>query len=739
MTQQTPKSHSAQTLAPFFPMMCFRLLLCLLMISAFSALGQNAKFVNVFIGTEGTGHTFPGPSMPFGMVQPGPDNRDFGWNHTSGYQYKDTTLLGFSQTRFSGTGINEMGDILLLPINPKKEKRKNAYFKNSETGRVGYYALTKKDNVKAELTCSERVAFHQYTFPEKKGKVYVDFQHGLRFIFDEKNPLGLVLKSDIKLENNHTISGYCHTKNWVERKYFFTLIFDHNFTKSTLLEKKEHEMAPKYMLHFNLSKTKVLKVKIALSTVSVEGARQNMAVEIPHWDFRKVYRQNRKTWEKYLGRIDIEAPLKQKEIFFTALYHLFLQPSNIADVYGKYRGVDDRIAMSPDRSYYSTLSIWDIYRGAFPLLQLLAPEKVNGIIQSMLLHHKAKGFLPIWTAWGQDNYCMIGNHAISMILSAFENGFTGFSAEEALKAMVETSTRSHINSDWELYNKFGYYPFDKMDNEAVSRTLESGFDDWCVAQMAKKLGKKELEAEFTRRAGYFVHLFDAETGFFRGKDSNGNWRTPFNPLLATSPMNNPGDYTEANAWQYFWTPAQYDVPGLKQLLGGEQKFTQKLDAFFTTEAVSPNKFLGQEAMIGQYAHGNEPSHHIIYLYTFSNTPKKGQEYLHQVIDKFHNNTPDGMIGNDDCGQMSAWYILSNLGFYPVNPANGTFVLGSPQVKKATISVGKNKKWIIKAPGLSPQAIYHEKQFLNGKLLNQPWITYRDIMQGGTLTFEMITK
>jgi predicted alpha-1,2-mannosidase len=713
--------------------------LTLLLFFCTTAIAQHSKYVNVFIGTEGTGHTFPGPSMPFGMVQPGPDNRDFGWNYTSGYQFKDTMLLGFSQTRFSGTGINEMGDVMLLPINPKKEKQKNTYYKNSEVGKVGYYAVLKKDEVKVELTCTERVAFHRYTFPEKEGQVLVDLQHGLRFVYDENNPKELVITSDVIIENNTTISGYCSTQNWVNRKYFFTVTFSQPFAHSTLLHSEENKKAPKYLLDFSELNNKQLKVKIALSPVSVEGAKRNMQTEIPHWDFEKVYQYNLKTWENYLSRITIEASQKQKEIFYTSLYHLFLQPSNIADVDGKYRGVNDTIATAPNKAYYSTLSIWDIYRGAFPLLQIIAPEKIDGIVQSMLMHHKAKGFLPIWTAWGQDNYCMIGNHAIPMIFTAYKNGFTGFDAKEALKAMVETSTKSHINSDWELYNQYGYYPFDKLDNEAVSRTLESGYDDWCVAQMAKQLKQQATEKIFTKRANYYRNIFDTATQFFRGKDTKGNWRTPFNPLMATSPLNNPGDYTEANAWQYFWTPAQYDVKGVTALLGGKEKFTQKLNQFFTTETENSNKFLGQEAMIGQYAHGNEPSHHIIYLYAYSNEPKTGQRYIHKVINDFHNNTPDGMIGNDDCGQMSAWYILSTLGFYPVNPVNGEFVLGSPQVKKAIIHLPKKQLFIIRANNFSEKSMYHEIRFLNGNTIKQPFITYQNIMKGGTLTFEMTAQ
>jgi predicted alpha-1,2-mannosidase len=566
--------------------------------------------------------------------------------------------------------------------------------------------------------------------------VLIDLQHGLRFIFNENTAPGLVLESEVKIENNQTISGYCSTQNWVKRKYFFTLTFDQPFLIPQLLDKKENEKALKYNLEFNLNEDKTLQVKIALSTVSVEGAKLNLKTEIPNWDFNRVLSKNKMAWDNYLNRIDIEAPTKQKEIFYTSLYHLFLQPSNIADVDGNYRGANNKISNASNKEYYSTLSIWDIYRAAFPLLQILAPEKINGIVNTLLIHHKAAGFLPIWTAWGQDNYCMIGNHAIPMILSAYQNGFEGFSRQDALSAMVETSTKSHINSNWELYNQYGYYPFDKIDNEAISRTLESGYDDWCVATMANKLGNKVVADSFYKRAKYYQNVFDKESKFFRGKDTQGNWRTPFDPLQTTSPLNNPGDYTEANAWQYFWTPAQHDVFGLEKLLGSNENFTKKLNAFFNTDANNPNKFLGQEAMIGQYAHGNEPSHHILYLYAFTNEPKTGQKYIHKVINEFHNNTPNGMIGNDDCGQMSAWYILSTLGFYPINPANSEFILGSPQVKKARIHLSNGKTFKVEANNFSDQAIYNERRTWNEKLRQSPFITFQEIMQGGTLIFEM---
>ncbi|MCX6281589.1 MAG: GH92 family glycosyl hydrolase [Bacteroidetes bacterium] len=696
---------------------------------------NNSNFVNVFIGTDGTGHTFPGPSMPFGMVQPGPDNQAEDWNHTCGYQYRDTLLAGFSQTRLSGTGISELGDILLLPyVQTQPENLRFQYFKDSEKANPGYYTLTKKDRVKVELTCTERVAFHRYTYPLEDVLLLVDLQHGLRFLTDS-----LVLDSDVKIEDSQTISGYCHNKNWVERRYFFVLKTSKPFTKPELLPRAGKENAPKYILTFKLDKTKVLLVKVSLSTVDVGGAKLNLQTEMPGWDFDLAHENAAKAWNRYLGRIDIEADNHTKEIFYTSLYHFLLQPSNIADLDGRYRGADDKIEVAPNKEYYSTLSIWDIYRGAFPLLGIIVPEKINGIVNSLLLHHKAAGFLPIWAAWGKDNYCMIGNHAIPMILFAYNNGFRGFDPAEALTAMEETSTKNHINSDWELYNKYGYYPFDKLSNESVSRTLESGYDDWCVASMAKELGDKVMTDKFFRRASYYKNLYDPASRLFRGRDTQGNFRSPFDPLAATSPMNNPGDYTEANAWQYFWTPAQYDVEGIISLLGGKEAFTKQLDDFFTIEAKNPDKFLGQEAMIGQYAHGNEPDHHVIYLYAYSTRPETGQKYIHRIITQFHKNTPDGMIGNDDCGQMSAWYILSSLGFFPVNPASSEFVLGAPQIRKSTIHLANGRNFIVEAKALSTQNIFVEKTMLNGKTLQAAFIKYEQIIKGGNLIFEMTDK
>jgi predicted alpha-1,2-mannosidase len=699
---------------------------CTIRVCVFAQVKDYTQYVNTFIGTQGTGHTFPGPCMPFGMVQPGPDNVDRGWDYTSGYQYKDSIILGFSQTRANGTGINEFGDVLLQPFTSnKKDNFGETYTKSTEKATPGYYTVTLSNKVKVELTSTERVAFHQYMYPSTSAKLLVDLQHGLRFITDS-----LVLDSDVTIENNTTISGYCHTRNWVDRKYFFTIQFNQPFKSSTLLERNKKEAAPRYILDFILP-NKILQTKIALSTVSVAGAKNNLQQELPGWNFPSVVANAKKVWNTYLSRIHIEADKKKKEIFYSCMYRLFIQPSNITDVDGKYRGADYAVRVAENNEYYSTLSLWDTYRAAHPLYTLIVPERVNGFIRTMIEHSKAAGFLPIWTAWGQDNYCMIGNHSIPVIVDAYLKGFKGFNPEEALQQMIKSTTENHINSNWTLLNKYGYYPFDSLDNEAVSRTLEHGVDDYCIALMAEKMGKEDIAAAYYKRSNYYKKLYDSSTIKFRGKDSKGFWRTPFHPLMATSPMNNPGDYTEANAWQYFWTPAQYDIEGMMQLMGGKKHFTAQLDSFFSIKALNPNKHLGQEAMIGQYAHGNEPSHHIAYLYAYTDKPETGKKIISQICNRFYNNTPSGMIGNDDCGQMSAWYIFSTLGFYPVNPSDGEYVLGIPQVKQAIVKLANQKQLAISSqPGNEKMSIE-----LDDKIILPPSIKFELLKRGGNLVFK----
>ncbi len=684
-----------------------------------------SQFVNPFIGTDGTGHTFPGACLPFGMVQVSPDNQDKSWDYTSGYQFKDPKIMGFSQTHLSGTGISDLGDVLLLPfVDIKSNQFEAGYNKKSEKATPGYYGVTLNDGVKVELTATERVAFHRYTYPTNNANLLIDLQHGLRFLTDS-----LVIDSNSKIENRQTISGYCHNKNWVDRKYFFTIQFDVPFNSVSILPKKINEKANRYVLKFNPT-NKILQTKVSLSTVSIEGAKNNLKVELPNWNFNQTVTQAKSKWNSYLGKIEIDAPQKQKEIFYTSMYHLFTQPNNIADVNGNYRGADDKIALAKNNEYYSTLSLWDTYRAANPLYTILIPERVNGFVNTMLAHYKANGYLPIWTVWGQENNCMIGNHAIPIITDAYNKGFRGFDANEALQAMIETTSKNHLNNDWELYNQYGYYPFDKIDNEAVSRTLESGYDDYCVALLAEKLGNAAVSETYSKRASYYKNLFDKASGLMRGKDTKGNWRTPFEPLKPTSPMNNPGDYTEANAWQYSWASTQHDVNGYIDLLGGKENFAKQLDTFFTIDGAADNKHLGQEGLIGQYAHGNEPSHHIAYLYAYSNEPDKGRNRITQIYNQFYNNTPNGITGNDDCGQMSAWYLFTTLGFYPVNPATGKFVFGMPQVKKAVVHLAGKKKLTVLSTGKN-----YQKVFWNGREINEIEIDYQTLMNGGVLKFE----
>lgn len=719
------------------------LCLCLLPRAILAQTEDYTRFVNPFIGTQDTGHTFPGASAPFGLMQPSPDTNNAGWAYASGYQYADRSIMGFSNTHLNGTGVPDLGDILLQPFsgNAVREDYRSRFRKTSEKAAPGYYAVFLDDfKVRVELTASERVAVHRYSYEtDEPQRVLLDLQHGLVWADASKR----VLASDVKIENDQTVSGSYTAENWVRRKVFFVVAFDKPFVKSQQLHARANEKAPRFVLDFDLKTDEILQAKVAVSTVSVEAAKNNLAAEVPGWNFDRVRAQTAAKWNELLGRVQIKADDNTKTIFYTALYHLFLQPNNIADVSGEYRAANDQIRRAKQNVYYSTFSLWDTFRAAHPLYTVLAPEQVDGFVNSLLGHADATGFLPIWTLWDQETATMIGNHSLSVIADADQKGFRGFDRQQAFRAMRRTATVSHKNSEWETYLKYGYYPFDiTTGNEAqpVSRTLEATVGDAAVAQMAASAGDKIESAEFARRALFYRNVFDPETKLMRGRDSKGNWRTPFDPLAATSPLRNPGDYTEANAWQYSFA-AQHDIPGLIELHGGKANFARALDTFFSVSAAreaddTHTKFLGQEGLIGQYAHGNEPSHHIAYLYKYTDKGWRADELVREITRKFYRNAPDGITGNEDCGQMSAWYIFSMLGFYPVHPSNGEYVLGAPQIERATLRLAGGKALTVTAKNFSPANRYVQAVRLNGRQIKKRSISHRELTGGGALEFVM---
>jgi predicted alpha-1,2-mannosidase len=688
---------------------------------------------------------FPGATRPFGMVAPSPDNADHGWDFTSGYQYRAPKFLGFSNTHISGAGIPELGDVLLMPSGGTRWSAATTdfaatYDKASEAARPGYYTATLRGhNVKVELTATQRMALHRYTF-QRAGRVQVlaDVQHGLRFVEGPQVTHSEVVVDAAKGE----ISGTVHSKNWVEREASFVLRFSRPISRVQTLPPKAGEKAPRYLLGFDLGPTqRVLEARVALSTVDVAGARRNLALDDDK-GFEQVRAEADAEWNALLGRVTIDAPARTQRIFYSALYRTLLHPSDIADADGRVRGPTGVVMQAQGGRYYSTLSLWDTFRAVHPLLTLLVPERIDGFIQTLLDHHRAQGYLPLWTAWGRETHTMIGNPALPVIADAVAKGFKGFDRQRALQAMVQTSTAPRpaapewAQRDWSAYEALGYVPLDRVRNEAVSLTLEYGIGDDAVARVAQATGQAALAQRFAARAAGYRQLWDPASQAMRGKDSQGRWRTPFDPLTPTSPMSNPGDYTEANAWQYTLTPALHDPQGLVDLIGGKPAFERWLDRFFTLQAPGDNKHLGQEALIGQYAHGNEPSHHIAYLYGWTDAPWKGHAMVRRIVRDFYSERPNGITGNDDCGQMSAWLVLSTLGLYPVQPASGSWVLGAPQVRSATLHLADGKALQIVAEGFGEGRPYAARALLNGLAVNPLNVPHADLVGGGPLRFSM---
>lgn len=699
---------------------------------------DDAQFVNPFIGNADNGHTFPGAAMPFGLIQASPETGNNSWRYCSGYNYADTIIYGFAQDHLNGTGCSDLGDVLLLPFSGNAERTgySSRFDKKSEKAVPGFYQVALSDlGVEVEITASYHTALHKYTFTQPNAHILVDLQSGV--CWDDHSKETHVLHADIKTEENTVISGHHRLNVWVTRDLFYVVEFDKPFKINRELPMKATEKAKRYILDFDVKPGESVMAKVALSSVSVDGAKQNMKAEIAGWDFDAVKKSAYKTWNSLLSRVQVDGTPDQKVAFYTSLYHLYLQPNNIADVDGKYRGANDSVFTSPAKQYYSTLSLWDTYRAAHPLYTILTPEKVDGFVSGMIAHFEASGILPIWTLWGKENNCMIANHSIPVIVDAYLKGFRGFDAEKAFQAIKTSLTTDHFKSSWKIYDQYGYYPFDIIKEESVSRTLECSFDDYAAAQMAKALGKTADYEFFMKRSDNYKNLFDSKTKFARGKDSKGNWRTPFDPLELAHAGTAGGDYTEGNAWQYTWH-VQHDVNGLAELFGGKEQLANKLDSLFLLPEKTEGKgFVADvSGLIGQYAHGNEPSHHVAYLFTLLGKPWRTQELVRQIVDKFYLNKPDGLCGNDDCGQMSAWYVFSAMGFYPVSPVSGQYVLGAPQLPKVSLNLPGNKTFTVEAKNLSAANKYVQSVSLNGKPLEQNFITHQDILNGGTLVFEM---
>jgi predicted alpha-1,2-mannosidase len=706
-----------------------------LLLAAFGAQAQNlTRHVDPFIGTDGTGHVVPGATVPFGMVFPSPDNADRGWSFSGGYQYRAPRILGFSNTHLSGVGIGDLGDVLLQPSqgqrwNAQTTDFSSGYDKKTESAKPGHYAVTLKDlGVRVELTATERVAFQRYTFSRPgRVQVLVDLQHGILFGDGPR-----VTQSQHAVDAARgEVSGTVHAKNWVERQTSFIVRFNQPIAEQVVLPPREGDKAPRLLLAFDLGKGKQLEARVAVSTVDETGARANLG-SIGNIRFDAARREADAAWNRLLSRIQIEADEPTKRLFYSALYRTLVHPSNIADVDGRVRGPKGEVLQAPDGVYYSTLSLWDTFRASHPLYTLIVPERVPGFISTFIAHQQQMGYLPLWTVMGRETHTMIGNPAMPVIADAIAKGFR-VDKEAALQAMLATSTAERPEApawaqrSWQWLDPYGYLPFDKAPGESVSKTAEYGYGDAALAQVARKMGRLDVAERFGQRAASWKNLFDPGTQTLRGKDSAGRWREPFDPIMATSPMNNPGDYTEANAYQYTATPALHDAAGFRELLGGPEALGRWLDRFFTLPVPNPDKHLGQEALIGQYAHGNEPSHHIAWLYAFSDRPEQGQARVAEVVRRFYSTRPDGIVGNDDAGQMSAWLVFAMLGFYPAEPASGQYVTGRPLLKGATLRLAAGQQLRIRGQG--------QQALLNGQPVPRTALAHQELVKGGVLSFE----
>jgi predicted alpha-1,2-mannosidase len=719
------------------------------------------KYVNPFIGTQTddtgalSGSTFPGPTMPQGMVQLAPETEQYvTWDPCCGYDYNRDSIFGFTHTHLSGTGCTDLIDISLMPTTKKVTPQMLSkgifalpYSHDREAATAGYYMvdLLGGEDIRVELSATVHAGIHRYTFPEGKDQTVILDLDRMTYRGDAYytgRRAYQIIQSQIRVVDEKTIEGFRVLTGWAKlRKVYFRAEFSRPIANRIMMDGSRsvgksdviNGRTLRAALSFDAAQGKDLMVKVAISAVDNDGARKNMKAEAQSWDFGYYTKAAHDAWEKELATIDIEGTDDQKTIFYTGLYHVLMQPNTMSDVDGRYMDTNFEIKQMPaGQAYHSTFSLWDTFRAAHPLYTLLYPEVAAQFVRDMILHHDTYGYLPIWDLWGQDNYCMIGNHAIPVLADAILSELPGIDVERAYKAMVESSTRTHLNSPFEIWEEYGYMPQNKQ-NVSVSITMEQAFDDWCVAAVAKKLGKTEDYERFIKRSEFYRNLFNPATGFFQPKDDKGNWIEPFDPLSYENPC-----FVEGNAWQYMWF-VPHNPQGLIDLFGGVKPFIKKLNENFTLTETSGEINGNASAFIGQYAHGNEPSHHTVYLYNFAGQPWRTQELVEQVRSSFYNPTPCGYAGNDDCGQMSAWYIFSALGFYPFNAGSAEYVIGTPLFQKAVLHMPNGKDLVINAPRKSDKAIYVKSVKLNGKKITDWKLTHQQLMEGGSLDFTMSEK
>jgi len=706
--------------------------------------GDLTVFVDPFIGTAAHGHVFPGATTPFGMVQLSPDNGTSGWDWCSGYNYSDSLIAGFSHTHLSGTGIGDLCDILFLPSMHEfnlslpdssaslAKLNRTLFSHEAEQARPGYYAVALANGVNVELSATPRCGIQRYT-AVTGGTMHVLVDLGFAVNWDR--PVDCMLSWDGK-----ALSGRRISSGWAEKQYVFfssefssapsavSMINSGSVTGATVAEGRNIAC----ILSFDLKKGEDLIIRTGISAVDDGGAKGNLAAEMTGWDLSSVAASASQAWQKRLEVIRAEsADSSLLRVFYTALYHTMIAPNLYSDSDGRYRGTDREIHSDGGFTNYTVFSLWDTYRAAHPLFTLTVPEMVPDFVNTILAIKEQQGKLPVWSLAGNETNCMIGYHAVPVLADAMHKKFTGFDYEKALEAAVHSASLDFRGLNH--YRNYGYIP-SELENESVAKTMEYSIDDWCISQMASEMGKSELAEQFLERSHYYRNLFDTTILFVRGRMSDGSWRPDFNPLWSHHTRS---DFTEGNGWQYSWL-APHDVDGLVSLFGGREIFLQRLDSLFrvTEKVQGENASPDISGLIGQYAHGNEPSHHIAYLFTMAGAPEKTETMVRRIMADMYTDNFDGICGNEDCGQMSAWYVLSAMGFYPLNPADGRFIVGSPVLDKVSVKLPGGNLFTVIAEGNSPGKINVSELFLNGKLLERNFITYEEIMAGGELRFIM---